>query len=353
MKVYDRYDEASTALGTKVHEGDVESDEYASELHRAQRMADKALEDFRAAEVDQKAALKALEPYKGTVPSKEDHAERTKQEKKRDDATELMAKARSRIESAKDVRDEAAKRAAKRIKSVIYHDEVHDPGSGGFMDWIADHADWFSAAATVLAVVALGAAIVFTGGLAAPLIAGLAAAASATALSGRLYDVFSRGGKFDALKIGFDVLGLFPGFGVIRGLKAEAQGARLLAAQHGLWEAFTNGFGVKRVNDVTKLAYKFLAKRGITKVKLPEGGFDPEVVTRYIKGAGLTHLVVDKLSELPHRTFDTVTPPPGDARPTPAPDTSPSAPSRSGTPSPTPQPSPTSASFRAALAPTG
>ncbi len=47
---YDRYDEAATALGTKVQEGGGESSEYASELHRAQRLADKGLEEFRAAE---------------------------------------------------------------------------------------------------------------------------------------------------------------------------------------------------------------------------------------------------------------------------------------------------------------
>ncbi|MFD5516099.1 WXG100 family type VII secretion target [Streptomyces sp. NPDC127066] len=351
-KAYDRYDEASKALGTQVRDG--ESDEYAGELHRAQRMADGALDDFRAAEVDHKAALKVLEPYTGTVPSQDDHVERTKQEKKRDDAAHLMAVARSKIESAKEIRDDAAKRAAHRIKNVIHHDGVHDPG--GVMNWIADHADWFSAAATILAVVALGAAIIFTGGLAAPIIAGIAAALSATALSGRLYDVFARGGEFDALKIGFDVLGLFPGFGVLRGLSAGAKGGRLLAAQAGLWEKFSNGLGVKGINGLAKVTSKWLVKRGVTKVRIPEQGFKPEVVTRYIKGTGLAHLYVKTLdrlsddhpqSDVPH----TISPPPGDVRPTPAPDKRPSAPEGHAVPSPTPQPSPSSSSFRAALAP--
>lgn len=351
QKAYDRYDEASTALGTKVQEGDAESDEYASELHRAQRMADRALQDFRDAEADHKSALKALEPFEGTVPSKDDLAERTKQQKKRDDAAHAMAVARSKIEAAKDIRDDAAKNAAKKIKTVIYHDGVHDPGSGGLMDWIADHADWFSTAATILAVVALVAAVVFTGGLAAPLIAGLAAAASATALSGRLYDVFARGGKFDALKVTFDVLGIIPGLGALKGFSAAAKGGRAAFAGKTVWGMFTNGFGVKRINDVARLTSKFLAKRNIKVI--PENGFDPEVVTRYIKGTSLAHLVMKKLSELPHREPDEITPPPGDARPTPAPSTRPSAPSAPRTPSPTPQPSPSSASFHAALAPTG
>ncbi|MFC7257782.1 putative T7SS-secreted protein [Streptomyces lutosisoli] len=353
-KAYDRYDEAATAIGTKVREDDGESDEYASELRRAQRMADKGLEEFRAAEEDHKAAVKALEPYEGTVPSRDDPTDRGKQQVKRDDAADLMAKARGKIMTAKHIRDDAAKRAAKRIKNVIHHDGVHDPG--GIMNWIADHADWFSAAATILAVVALGAAIIFTGGIAAGIIAGLAAALSATALSGRLYDVFARGGKFDALKVTFDVLGLFPGFGALRGLSAAAKGGRLFAAQAGVWAKFSNGLGVKGINGLAKITSKFLAKRGVTKLRIPEQGFNPEVVTRYIKGTGLAHLYVktlDRLSDDHPQSSEPkeISPPPGDARPTPTPDTSPSAPSEPGTPSPTPQPSPSSTSFRAALAP--
>ena len=323
-------------------------------------MADKALEDFREAEVDHKAALKALEPYEGTVPSKDDHVDRTKQGKKRDDAAHLMAVARSKIESAKDIRDEAATRAAKRIKTVIHHDGVRDPG--GIMNWIADHADWFSTAATVLAVLALVAAVVLTGGLAAVALVALAAAMSATALTGRLYDVFARGGKLDLLKITFDVLGIIPGLGALKGLTAAAKGGRLLAAQRGVWTAFTNGFAVKNFNKGVVLASKFLTKRGITKVKLPAGGFDPELVTRYIKGAALGNAYVQGLVRLRHYvsgddTPNEVSPPPGGARPTPTPTPTPSTPpGPSGgarTPSPTPLPSPSSTSFNAALAPAG
>ncbi|MET8182230.1 putative T7SS-secreted protein [Streptomyces sp. NPDC005336] len=75
-KAYDRYDEAAAALGTKVM--DRESDEYASELHRAQRMADKALEEFREAEADHRSAMKALEPYENSTSAKMDETERTR-----------------------------------------------------------------------------------------------------------------------------------------------------------------------------------------------------------------------------------------------------------------------------------
>ncbi|MBC2900770.1 putative T7SS-secreted protein [Streptomyces cupreus] len=352
-KAYDRYDEASAALGTKVMVG--ESEEYASELHRAQRMADKGLQDYRDAEVDYKAAGKVLEPLNGKVLTGDDAVQHSKQQKRQDDAAQLMLQAEKKILAAKQIRDNAARKAARRIKNVIHHDGVKDPG--GFMDWIADHADWFSAAATILAVVALGAAIVFTGGLAAPIIAGLAALASATALSGRLYDVFARGGKFDALKIGLDVLGVIPGLGVLRGLTAAAKGGRGLAASRGVWNAFTNGFAVKRINDGVRIASKILSKRGITKVKLPAEGFNPEVVTRYVKGASFTYLLGKSLNRLRDERHDDQSghpsSPPGDARPMPSADTSPSAPNGSGTPSPTPRPSPSSAAFRGALAPVG
>ncbi|MEU7213725.1 putative T7SS-secreted protein [Streptomyces sp. NPDC044989] len=350
-KAYDRYDEASAALGTKVIDG--ESDEYASELHRAQRLADRGLQEYRDAEVDYKAANKVLEPLNGKVLTGDDAVTHSKQQKKHDDAAQLMLEAEKKIMRAKSIRDEAARRAARRIKNVIHHDGVRDPG--GFMDWLADHADWISTLGTVLAVAALAAAV-FLGPITAVAIAVLAAATSAVALTSRLYDHFARGGKLDLLKIGVDALGLFPAFGALKGLSAAAKGARFLAARNGIWAGFTNGFGVKRINDGVRLASKILSKKGITKIKLPVEGFKPEVVTRWLKGAALGNAYVHSLVRLRPRfgaddTVHDVSPPPGDARPTPAPDTSPSAPAGSGTPSPTPQPSPSSTSFHAALAP--
>ncbi|WP_432081112.1 putative T7SS-secreted protein [Streptomyces sp. WAC 04229] len=353
-KAYDRYDEAAIAIGTKVQEGDGESSEYASELRRAQRMADKGLEEYREAEVDYKAANKVLEPVQGKVLTGEDAVQRSKEQKKHDDAADLMLTAAKKIMRAKVIRDEAANDASRKIKNVIHHDGVRDPG--GFMDWIADHADWFSAAATILACLALAAAIVFSGGLAAPIIAALAAAASGTALTGRIYDVWARGGKLDLLKIGLDVLGVFPGLGALKVLAVGSKAGRLAGAQATLWAGFTNGFGVKRINDVTRLASKFLAKRKVPGLKLPADGFKPEVVTRYIKGASLGFLGLKGINRLAEseeeKRAGDPTGPAGSPRPTPAPDMSPT-PSVPGTPSPSPRPSPSSAPFHAALAPTG
>jgi hypothetical protein len=354
-KAYDRYDEAAIALGTKVREDDGESDEYASELRRAQRMADKGLQEYREAEVDYKAAGKVLDPLDGKVLTGEDAVTHSKQQKKQDDAAQLMVKAEGKILKAKNVRDDAARRAARRIKNVVHHDGVRDPG--GVMNWLADHADWFSTAATVLAVAALVAAVVLSGGTLAPVLVVLASLLSATALTGRLYDVFARGGKFDAVKITFDVLGIIPGLGALKGLSAGAKGSRLLVARQAVWEGFTNGFAVKNLNRGVVLASKYLTAKGVTKVKLPAQGFNPEVVTRYIKGTSLGNAYVQSLIMLreyvsPDGKANKVSPSPGDAKPTPTPDTTPPPEDRSKNPSPTPRPSPSSSSFHAALAPT-
>jgi hypothetical protein len=296
-----------------------------------------------------------LEPLTGKVLTGDDAVQHSKQQKKSDDAADLMVKAEGKILKATSIRDEAARKSARKIKNVIHHDGVHDPG--GIMNWIADNADWISTAATVLAVAALVAAVVLSGGTLAVFLVVVAGALSATALSGRLYDYFARGGKFDWLKITFDVLGIIPGLGAVRGLTAAAKGSRLLVAQEAVWAGFTNGFAVKNINKGVGLASKFLTKRGITKVKLPEGGFDPVAVTRYIKGAALGNAYVQSIRRLGHYISpddnpNTVSPPPGTPTPTPSTPPSPS-PGGARTPSPTPQPSPSPTSFHSALAPVG
>ncbi|MGW5767479.1 putative T7SS-secreted protein, partial [Streptomyces tendae] len=287
---YDRYDEAAIAMGTKVREGGGESSEYASELHRAQQLADKGLQEYRDAEVDYKAANKILDPLNGKVLTGDDAVQHSKQQKKSDDAAQLMLEGEKKIMRAKAIRDDAARHAARKIKNVIHHDGVKDPG--GFMNWIADHADLFSAVGTFLAVAALVAAVVLSGGTLAVFLVVAAGVMSATALSGRLYDYFARGGKLDLLKMGLDVLGIIPGLGAIKGLTAAAKGARLLAARNAIWSGFTNGFAVKNFNKGVVWASKFLKSKDITKIKLPPGGFNPEVLTRYIKGGSLVNLGV-------------------------------------------------------------
>ncbi|MFD4599114.1 putative T7SS-secreted protein [Streptomyces sp. NPDC058464] len=350
-QVYDRYDGAAGAVGTKVREDGGESDEYASELHRAQRLADRGLKEYREHEADYKAAGKILDPNKGKVLTGDEAVEHSKQQKKQDDASELMTEAAKKIMQATVIRNEAASRASRRIKNVIWHDKIHDPG--GIMNWLADHADWISTAATIVGALALLAAVVLSGGTLAVLLIAMASALSATALTARLYDVFARGGKIDYLAIGMDVLGIFPGLGALKGLKA-AKGLRLLAAREGIWTAFTNGFAVKNINKGVTMASKILSKRGIN--VLPEAGFEPEVLTRFIKGGAVANLGV----QLGIAGFggndgdDKATAPRGEPRPSPAPAPTPGPPSSAKPSAPrTPQPSPSSTSFHAALAPVG
>ncbi|MEU0045745.1 putative T7SS-secreted protein [Streptomyces werraensis] len=359
-KSFERYDEAAKAIGEEVREEG--SDQFASEMRRAQRKADKALADYREAKADHDLADGEVKKITDKYPVVHDIPAAEKQEyerwlKKRDDALHRIGSARRAVKDARDIYDDAGDKAARHIKNVVHHDEARDPG--GIMNWIADHADWLSTAATILAVAALIAAVVFTGGTLAVVLVGLAAATSATALTGRLYDVFARGGKLDLLKMGLDALGVIPGLGALRGLTAAAKGARLLAAQRGVWAGFTNGFAVKNFNKGVVWASKYLTSKGVTRVKLPANGFDPEVVTRYIKGTSLANAGLQGLLRVKNRmdgvddsqeqsSTPTVVP-----RPTPTPSVAPgpSGSSRTPTPSPQPVPSPSSTAFKAALSP--
>lgn len=151
-RAFDRYDEAAKALGTKVVEGG-ESKEYASELHRAQKIADKALREYREAETDHKGAVTGLDKYEDTVPSKDDVTERTRLEKKRDESMDVIRRCHSEIGRAKIIRDDAASAAAKHIKNVVHHDGVRDPG--GFMNFLADWADFFANLSAIFSVLAV------------------------------------------------------------------------------------------------------------------------------------------------------------------------------------------------------
>ncbi|MGY0069006.1 putative T7SS-secreted protein [Streptomyces sp. QTS137] len=343
-KSFERYDEAAKAIGEEVHEGS--SDQFAGEMRRAQRKADKALADYREAKADHDLAdgevRKVTDKYPAqNIPAAEKE-EYERWVKKRDEALRRIGGARKLVKDARDIYDDAGDKAARHIKNVVHHDAVRDPG--GIMNWLADHADWFSAAATVLAVAALVAAVVLTGGILGVILVGAAAAASAIALTGRLYDVFARGGKLDLMKIGLDVLGIIPGLGALKGFTAAAKGARLLTARRAVWAGFTNGFAVKNFNKGVVWASKYLTSKGITKVKLPANGFDPELVTRYIKGASLVNLGVQSAVRIKNR-FDEVGDSPDRVRsPTVVPGPTPS-------PSPQPSPKPSSKSFHAALTP--
>jgi hypothetical protein len=326
-RAFDRYDEAAKALGTKVVEGG-ESKEYASELHRAQQIADKALKDFREAEADHKLAAGGLEKYEGTVPSKDDVTERTRLQKNRDDAMDVIRRCHSEIGRAKIIRDEAADAAAKHIKNIIHHDGVRDPG--GIMNWLADWADLFSNISAVLSILAVICAFVPPLQALAGIFAALSVLTSAMALAGHAYDMTVRGGEFSGTRLFFDALGVMPGLGALKGFRAikglkglsKLRGVRFsgAAAMEGVTFKFFNGIAVNTVN-------KILTKAG----KTPIAG---EKLTAAIKTGGFVSAVV--------KIFDgkngESTGDPGDY------------PTVTPSPSPQPAPRPPSAPFHTALA---
>lgn len=129
-KSFERYDEAAKAVGEEVHEGS--SDQFAGEMRRAQRKADKALADYREAKADHDLAdgevKKVTEKYPAqNIPAAEKE-EYERWVKKRAEALRRIGDARKLVKDARDVYDDAGDKAARHIKNVVHHDAVRDPG---------------------------------------------------------------------------------------------------------------------------------------------------------------------------------------------------------------------------------
>ncbi|MFD5052732.1 putative T7SS-secreted protein [Streptomyces tendae] len=140
-KAFKRYDEAADALGTRVVDG-VCSTEYASELHRAQQMADKALRDAEAADEDLGAAQKSLDGQPDDTP--EDDPDTKKYKEQKENASSALASAREALQTAKEVRDAAARRAADAIHDVIENDGLKDGWKDKFKNWVHENAGWLT-----------------------------------------------------------------------------------------------------------------------------------------------------------------------------------------------------------------
>ncbi|MEV7321783.1 putative T7SS-secreted protein [Streptomyces sp. NPDC093970] len=352
-KAFERYDEASKAVGTKVAEG--ESGEFAGELHRAQKKADKALADYHEAKSDHDLAdrevKKFTDKYLVSEIPEADKPEYERWEKKRDEALHRIGQARKEVKDARDIFDDAGDRAARRIKDVVHHDAVRDPG--GFMDWLADWADMFSNISAILSVLAVVCAFIPPLEFLAPVFAVLAVLSSAAALAGHAYDMSVRGGKVNWLKLGTDFLGVLPGLGALKGFKALSglEGlAKLRAlgklstlgemgsgALAGVGHNFLNGVSVKLTNRVLAQGLKLgqrLNVGGLPEKFVPIGG---KQITGVIKGNGLASALHRMFSGENGGTTGYQEPEPAESTPAPAP-----------TPAPSPQPSPKP--FHAALA---
>jgi hypothetical protein len=338
-KSFERYDEAAKAIGEEVSEGS--SDKFASEMRRAQRKADKALSDYRAAKGEHDLADREVKKITekhplGDIPAAEKE-EYDRWVKKRADALHDIGSARKAVKDAREIYDDAGDKAARHIKNIVHHDSVRDPG--GFMNFLADWADMLSNISAVLSVLAVICAFVPPLQFLVPIFAALAVLTSAAALAGHAYDMSVRGGKVDWLKLGADALGVLPGLGALKGFRAltglkglaklKAFGKLKtwgsfngLAAVDGIGHNFLNGVAVSLVNKV-------LGRTARSEL------LDGRKITAVIKGTGLASALNRMLSgENGERTGYHG---PAPAGPTPS-------------PSPGPAPSVSPKAFKAALA---
>ncbi|MFF4566000.1 hypothetical protein [Streptomyces sp. NPDC001435] len=153
-----RYDAAADSLGTTVTEAGgsyqdklhAKPTNYASDLNRAQEIADAALKDAKDADERKGAAQRSLDGLSG-----KDKGGKSKLEDQRDAAGDEIDAAREKISRAKDIRDSAAKRASEAIDAVISHDSLKDGFWDKFDDWVDSIGEWTGRIATWLGVASL------------------------------------------------------------------------------------------------------------------------------------------------------------------------------------------------------
>ncbi|MET7451254.1 putative T7SS-secreted protein [Streptomyces sp. NPDC005574] len=230
-KAYRRYEVASDALGERVIDGG-SSKEYASELHRAQKMADKARQDAQNADDEHKASTGGLDKLpKDTA---DDDPGRKKLAKRQEAATSAMERARKDLEAAKDIRDAAAKRARDSIRHAIDHDGLKDGRWDKFKDWVHDHAGaideilkWSGWIATVCGTMSLLVGwIPVIGQALAAILGTVALIATLVSLVGHV--ALALAGEGSWFDVALDVVGIAT-LGIGRGAIAGAKGASLAA----------------------------------------------------------------------------------------------------------------------------
>ncbi|MEV0218472.1 hypothetical protein [Streptomyces sp. NPDC050704] len=155
---FKRYDTAADAIGVEVTEvGGSYQDKlharpknYASDLNRAQEIADGALKEAKVADERKGAAQRSLDGL--TEKQKDD---KKKIEEKRDAAGDEIQAARAKISEAERIRNEAAKRARESIDDVISNDSLKDGFWDKFDHWVDEIGTWTGRIATWLGVASL------------------------------------------------------------------------------------------------------------------------------------------------------------------------------------------------------
>ncbi|MGW6531022.1 hypothetical protein [Streptomyces venezuelae] len=138
-----RYKTVADAVGDRIvdHGADYESNasappgSYATELHRAQRIAEIARQEAQEAEADKSAAKKSLDGLsgksdKGDGAKGDDKGRKEKLEDRAEAAGKSLEAARHKLKKAQSIRDEAARKARDAIDDVISDDALKD----GFWD---------------------------------------------------------------------------------------------------------------------------------------------------------------------------------------------------------------------------
>ncbi|MEU9735728.1 hypothetical protein [Streptomyces sp. NPDC048002] len=234
-RAFKRYDEAADALGTQVREG-VCSNEYASELHRAQQMADQALRDAEQAEEDRGTAQRSLDGQPDDVP--EDDPDTRKYNRQKEQAASSLSAAKDALAAAKGIRDRAAKLAADSIHDVIEGDGLKDGWKDKFDNWVHENSGWLSEISKWAGRIALwaGVAALALGWI--PVIGqAIAVVANAIALTAGIVAlavdlVLAIGGEGSWKSVFLDAVGVATfglGRAAMAGAKGAAAGAKALA----------------------------------------------------------------------------------------------------------------------------
>ncbi|MBV9025369.1 MAG: hypothetical protein JO362_16605 [Streptomycetaceae bacterium] len=265
-KAFHRYHAAAEALGTDVRET---GGPYASELARAQQMADKALRDAQEADAEHRSATNALAHQPPNTPP--DDPINTRLKSHQEAASASLAQARSALQAAKDVRDAAAKAAAAAINHAITHDGLHDTGWDKFKNWVHDNAGWINQVANIAGWVATicGALslavgwIPIIGQAVAGVLDTIALIAGVVSLACHL--VLALAGEGSWFDVVLDVVGLAT-YGMGRSAIASARGAadstqalaRTAVYRQALQEATERGLkpGTKAFNKAVQQAWK-------------------------------------------------------------------------------------------------
>lgn len=233
-KVVDRYDVAGRALRT-----------YSGELRSAQNRADSALALAQEAERQSRAADNARREQArqhASAPPETPPPDTSHLDRQADDAAADLSRARRMLGEAETARDSAASTAAGAIEDITGSDELDDGRFAGVRSALGEAVEWLdrnlkgitgflSNLAAALGVLALLVGwIPVIGQIAAAVLTGLAALASALALIGSI--VLALQGRGSWLEVGlnaFSLVTLGLGRAALTGVKLGARGARAAA----------------------------------------------------------------------------------------------------------------------------